>query len=190
MWGELQTGEAVEEPEPRIVRAAAAGDLEAFEGLVRRYQGPVWRLCMQLLHNEGMADDVTQEAFTRAWRFLSRYRADAKFSTWLFTIARNCALDELRRNERHRRTSDLLHRARPVVPSDADYSIEVRDAVASLDMAVREPLVLIDMFGMSYQETAAVLAIPVGTVKSRVHRGRALLAVALAATTRGTLNEG
>ena len=75
----------MEEPDPQVVAAAGRGDVAAFEILVRRYQGDVWRLAVHLLHDESLADDVTQEAFVRAFRFLPRYRGEAKFSTWLFT---------------------------------------------------------------------------------------------------------
>ncbi|CAN5717341.1 hypothetical protein BH24ACT26_BH24ACT26_21220 [soil metagenome] len=166
------------EPDPQLVAAARAGDLDAFSQLVRRYQGHVWRLSFQLLRNETVADDVTQDAFVRAYRFLPRYRGEAKFSTWLFTITRNCALDEIRRADRRRRLSDQIGAERPQ-PTDHNVRLEVAEALADLPMELREPIVLIDMFGTSYNEVATMLGVPVGTVKSRVHRGRELLVDAL-----------
>ena len=170
----------MDEPDPQLVTAARAGDLDAFAELVARYQGHVWRLSFHLVRNETVADDVTQDAFVRAYRFLARYRGEAKFSTWLFSITRNCALDELRRAERRRRLSDELGRDATERVTDHSVRLEVAEALGVLPVELREPIVLIDMFGTSYKEVAGILGVPVGTVKSRVHRGRELLADALA----------
>jgi RNA polymerase sigma-70 factor, ECF subfamily len=170
----------VQEPEPQVVGAARTGDLGAFESLVRSYQADVWRLSYQLVRDRSVADDVTQDAFLRAFRFLPRFRGDAKFSTWLFTIARNCALDELRRAGRRRSLEHALERTDPPRTSEPCAWIEIREAVAGLPLELREPLVLIDMFGRSYSEVGTILKLPLGTVKSRVHRARRLLAEHLA----------
>jgi RNA polymerase sigma-70 factor (ECF subfamily) len=175
----MPTEGALDEPDPQVVEAARRGDLGAFERLVRRYQGDVWRLSFHLVHDETLAHDVTQNAFLRAFRFLRRYRGESKFSTWLFTIARNCAVDELRRTSRQ----DRIVRRADAEPArthpDHTTRIEVREALADLPANLREPVVLIDMFGMSYREVSGLLRIPEGTVKSRVHRARELLAAAL-----------
>jgi RNA polymerase sigma-70 factor, ECF subfamily len=170
----------VQEPEPQVVGAARTGDLGAFESLVRSYQADVWRLSYQLVRDRSVADDVTQDAFLRAFRFLPRFRGDAKFSTWLFTIARNCALDELRRAGRRRSLEHALERTDPPRTFEPSAWIEIREAVAGLPLELREPLVLIDMFGLSYSEVGTILKLPLGTVKSRVHRARHLLAEHLA----------
>jgi RNA polymerase sigma-70 factor, ECF subfamily len=170
----------VHEPEPQVVGAARTGDLAAFESLVRAYQGDVWRLCYQLVRDRSVADDVTQDAFLRAFRFLPRFRGDAKFSTWLFTIARNCALDELRRAGRRRTLEHALERADEPRTPEPSARMEIREAVAGLSLELREPLVFIDMFGLSYSEVGTILGLPLGTVKSRVHRARHRLAEHLA----------
>ena len=139
----------MEEPDPQVVAAARRGDVAAFEILVRRYQGDVWRLAVHLLHDDSLADDVTQEAFVRAFRFLPRYRGEAKFSTWLFTIARNYANDEMRRRGRRKNLQGRLDHERPRTPLDESVALEVREALATLPMDLREPVVLIDMFGAS-----------------------------------------
>ena len=165
----------MDEPDPGLVGAASGGDTAAFEDLVRLYQGHVWRLALHLLRDPDLASDATQEAFVRAYRFLPRYRGDSRFSTWLFSIARNCALDEARKATRRRRISDRAE-AEPVLPSrDLGVAIEVREALSALPPDLREPVVMIDMLGISYKEVAAILKMPEGTVKSRVHRGRELL---------------
>ena len=170
----------MQEPDPQAVARAAEGDVAAFEELVRRYQGDVWRLACRLLGDDSLADDVTQDAFVRAYRFLPRYRGDARFPTWLFTIARNCALDELRRRQRRRALAQRAGAEQPAVTGEQPPVLEVREALARLPLELREPVVLIDMFGVSYREVADMVGAPVGTIKSRVHRARWLLARALA----------
>ena len=179
----------MQEPDPQLVRAARAGDQRAFGGLVRLYQADVWRLAFHLLRDETLADDVTQDAFVRAYRFLGAYRADAKFSTWLYSIARNCALDELRRGVRRRRVIETL--ASEGAPHRTDHAavLEVREAIAALPVELREPIILIDLLGASYRDTAAVLGVAEGTVKSRVHRAREALAEILAEEEMGSNGE-
>ncbi|MDQ4058708.1 MAG: sigma-70 family RNA polymerase sigma factor [Actinomycetota bacterium] len=169
-------GDGVHEPHPQVVAAARRGDQRAFETLVRAYQSDIWRLCFHLLGNTSAADDATQDAFVRAYRFIHRYRGDSKFSTWLFSIARNCALDEIRRNQRRRRVTDLVEAQPEREPLRADLGIEVREAVMALPLELREPLVMIDALGQSYAEVAETVGVPVGTVKSRVHRAREAVA--------------
>ena len=177
------------EPDPQVVADARRGDLHAFEVLVRRYQGDVWRLAFHLLHDEPLAEDATQEAFVRAYRFLPRYRGDSKFLTWLFSIARNCALDELRRAGRRRKVADKLEAQPPRAQLDQGTAIEVREAVESLPMDLREPIVLIDMLGATYRDVATMLDIPEGTIKSRVHRGREILVAMLTPGAEESSNE-
>jgi RNA polymerase sigma-70 factor (ECF subfamily) len=171
----------VDEPDPQLLRSAQRGDTRAFEELVRRYQADVWRLCFHLLGDRTMADDVAQDALVRAYRFLPRYRGDSKFSTWMFSITRNCCLDELRRTKRRRSVRERLEAQPQPTRGDPNVAIEVRDALALLPLELREPLVLIDMFGESYREAARVLRVPEGTVKSRVHRARAMMMRSLGA---------
>src|SRR6185503_1351136 len=90
----------VEEPDPTVVRAAAAGDLEAFDALVRMYQQPVWRFLCRLVRDPALAEDLAQETFLRAFRKLDTFAHQSRFSTWLFQIARNAGIDALRRRDR------------------------------------------------------------------------------------------
>ena len=179
----------MEDPDPQLVASARDGDLRAFETIVRRYQADVWRLAYHLLHDESAAEDVTQEAFVRVYRFLPRYRGDSKFSTWMFSVARNCALDEIRRSQRRRRTLERAKGESTPTSYEASARLEVREALADLPLELREPVVWIDMFGASYQEVAHVMGMPVGTIKSRVHRARELLAAALLPKTQETQDE-
>ncbi|HEX2052012.1 MAG TPA: RNA polymerase sigma factor [Actinomycetota bacterium] len=181
-WSEVafRRGEVVlDEPDPKVIHAARAGDPAAFETIVRTYQVDVWRFCAHLLRDDDAAADVAQEAFVRAYRFLRRYRGDSKFSTWLFSVVRNCALDELRRSARRRRTGDLLGAQPARRATDHTVGVEVREAVVALPLPLRECVVLVDVFGLPYRDAAALAGVPEGTVKSRVHRARELLADAL-----------
>jgi RNA polymerase sigma factor (sigma-70 family) len=166
------------EPEPETVARARAGDLGAFEELVRSHQADVYRLALKLVRDPPTAEDVTQEAFLHAYRSLRRFRGQAKFSTWLFRITRNCAVDAIRRRERLRRTD------REAIPEQAthpDPSLRAAldRAIASLPQELREPFVLIEVMGLSYREAGAVLSVVPGTLKSRMHRARRLLIAAI-----------
>src|SRR3954451_11268899 len=86
----------MQDPDPRTLGPAQAGALPALEGLVRSYQADVWRFAYHLTRDRALADDVTQEAFIRAFRFLGSYRGDAKFTSWLFRSARECGMGALR----------------------------------------------------------------------------------------------
>jgi RNA polymerase sigma factor (sigma-70 family) len=86
----------VNDPDPRTLTRARDGDLGAFEDLVRQYQADVWRFAYHFTRDRSLADDVTQEAFLRAFRFLRGFRGDSKFTSWLFRIARNCAMDQIK----------------------------------------------------------------------------------------------
>ena len=169
------------EPDPQLVRAAADGDLGAFEELVRGFQADVWRLCLHLLGDRSAADDAAQDAFVRAYRFLGRYRGDSKFSTWMFSIVRNCCLDELRRKQRRVSLVAAVEAESEVVSHDASTRLAVKDALAALPVELRESVVVIEMFGESYKDAARILGIPEGTVKSRVHRAREALTLSLGA---------
>lgn len=164
------------DPDPRTLRRAREGDLGAFEDLVRQYQADLWRFAFHFTRDRALAEDVTQEAFLRAFRFLKGFRGDARFSSWLFRIARNCAMDAIRARREH-----LQDEAPEIaVRGDADARIELQAALAAVGEDHREPFLLIEVFGLSYQETADVLGVRVGTVKSRMHRARKAMMGALA----------
>jgi RNA polymerase sigma-70 factor (ECF subfamily) len=166
----------VQDPDPRTIARARGGDLGAFEDLVRAYQGDVWRFAYHFTRDRAMADDVTQDAFLRAFRFLRTFRGDSKFTSWLFRIARNCAMDALRQ-----RTSQAAKEPLPTLgPPDAQARLEIEAALAAVSAEHREPFLLIEVFGLSYQEAADVLNVRVGTVKSRMHRARRAMMAALA----------
>jgi RNA polymerase sigma-70 factor, ECF subfamily len=166
----LTKGPIVEEPEPAVVRAAIAGDLAAFERLVRCYQAHVWRFLRHLLGDDALAEDVAQETFLRLYQRLPTFSGRSKLSTWVFRVARNAGIDALRSRRRHDR---LLEALPPPPPAPApDARAEAWAAVASLSPKLREALLLVELFGFSYREAAEVLRVPDGTVKSRVFQAR------------------
>jgi RNA polymerase sigma-70 factor (ECF subfamily) len=163
----------VAEPEPATVRAAARGDLAAFEELVRGHQAQVWRFLCRMVADSRLAEDLAQETFLRAHRRLGTFRYDAKFSTWLYQIARNVAIDALRSRERRLRLTSALRP--PGAHADPSAAYELRAAVDSLPTRLREAFVLVEMVGLTYREAAIVVGSPAGTMKSRVFRARGQL---------------
>lgn len=168
----------MEEPDPGTVRAAAGGDLRAFELLVRTYQAPVWRFLRRFLADDALAEDVTQETFVRVHAKLRSYDGRSRFSSWLFAIARNAGIDAVRsRDRRTRRESGQA----PAPVASPEAGTELDAALAALSIDLREALLAVEVLGLSYVEAAALLGVPAGTVKSRVHRARERLLGWLAA---------
>lgn len=165
--------------EAALVRAARNGDREAFMQLVRLHQAGVRAFAHGLLGDRVLAEDIAQEAFLRAWRGLGKLRGDAAFATWLYTIARRVALDEVRRPAVRTvpvdEVADLADRSAgdPVLRGDLER------ALRALEPAQREAFLLVAVLGLSYQEVGAMAGCPAGTVASRVFRARTRLATAL-----------
>ena len=166
------------DPDPRTLERAQQGDLGAFEDLVRTFQADVYRFALHLTRERATAEDVTQEALLRAYRFLHTFRGDCRFSSWLLRIARNCAMDALR--SRTQRAEREERGPMPSLVTDAVARTELGAALEALSDEHREPFMLIEVFGLSYREAADVLQLKVGTVKSRMHRARAAMCDALA----------
>jgi RNA polymerase sigma-70 factor (ECF subfamily) len=167
----------VRDPDPRTVIRAREGDLAAFEDLVRLLQADAYAFAWHLTRDRTLAEDVTQEAFIRAFRFLKGFRGDQRFGSWLFRIVRNCAMDALRGRSRWTAlTGDGPER----VVADPSARIELEAALATVSSEHREAFLLVEVFGLSYQEAADVLGVAVGTVKSRMFRARKALCDAIA----------
>ncbi len=166
------------DPDPRIVQRARRGDLVAFEDLVRSYQADAFRFAWHLTRDRQLAEDVTQEAFLRAFRFLRGFRGDRKFGSWLFSIVRNCAMDALRRQGAA--PSPWTDDVSPRGVADPSARVELAAALRAVSPEHREAFLLVEVFGLSYQETADVLGVAVGTVKSRMFRARQALCAAIA----------
>jgi RNA polymerase sigma-70 factor, ECF subfamily len=162
------------EPEPMVIEAAARGDARAVAEIVGLYQVPLWRFLRRLVMDADAAEDLTQETLIKVFRNLGEFRHQSKLSTWIFQVARNLAIDHLRRRDRRPRMAGIE------APDRADPSVtgtmtEIATALATLDDRQREALLLVEVVGLTYVEAGLVLAIPAGTVKSRVHHARAEL---------------
>jgi RNA polymerase sigma-70 factor (ECF subfamily) len=174
---EAPRGVCVQEPDPQVVRAAARQDEAAFSELVRAYQAHVWRFLRHLLGDDALAEDVTQETFIRVYRKLHTFEFRSKFSTWVLNVARNAGTDELRARRRRARLVDAL--AVPEPQRDPSLRVEIADAIDGLSPKLRETLLLVELFGLTYRETAEVLGVPEGTAKRRVFDARRQLALEL-----------
>ncbi|MGD0506377.1 MAG: sigma-70 family RNA polymerase sigma factor [Terriglobales bacterium] len=166
------------------VERVLAGDICAFEGIVRRWQGPLINLAYRFCRDRGRAEEMAQEAFLRAYRGLGQWRKDAVFSTWLFALATNLYRSELRRIPA--RTVSLDEIAEPVDTrasdgglEDQDRDLAVRRAVGALPAKYREALILFYFHDMDVTTAAQSLGLPEGTVKARLFRGREMLRVKL-----------
>lgn len=164
--------------------AARDGDRAALDALLRRHYDRIHAVCRRLAGNEADAQDAAQEALLAVVRGLPRFDGRSAFSTWCYRVATNACLDELRR--RRRRPEPGLPE-REVAADGAGHladavaaRVDVDGALARLSPEFRAPVVLRDLCGLDYAEIAEVLAIPPGTVRSRIARGRAALAGHLA----------
>ncbi len=138
----------------------------------------MYRLALHFVRDPSTAEDVTQEAFVHAFRSMGRFRGGSKFSTWLFRITRNCAIDAIRRRER-RRTYETAALQPDIPVQEPSLRAALEEAVEALPPDLREPFVLIEVLGLSYAEASVVLGSPAGTLKSRMHRARSFLMQAL-----------
>ncbi len=160
--------------ETRLLIAAADGDRLALSAFVRATQSDVWRFCAHLVDRDA-ADDLTQEVYLRAMRSIPTFRGDSRARTWLLAVARNVAVDEIRRRQRHRRLAAPHHRDTP----DATDAVAVQHLIAELPLPRREAFVLTQLLGFNYQDAARAAGVPVGTIRSRVARARQSLLAAL-----------
>lgn len=163
-----------------------AGDVAAFEGIVRRWQGPLINLAYRFVGDRARAEDMAQEAFLRAFRGLKAWRGDAAFSTWLFALATNLYRSELRRIPAHTPLDEIPEPADPR-PFGCDVEGRSRDrvvrrAVDALPAKYRDALILFYFQEMDVAAAALSLGIPAGTLKARLSRGRKLLESKLPAT--------
>ncbi|MGI5884871.1 MAG: RNA polymerase sigma factor [Candidatus Spyradocola sp.] len=168
------------------VKRAARGDERAFEALIQPYADATYRLCLHMMGNEQDAADMAQEAFLRAWRSLSTYKGQSRFSTWLFRVTTNVCLDELRKRSRGKAESmQVLEESgfEPVDPGEtpemaldrAELRRDLRSAIAQLNEEQRAALILRDIQGLPYEEIAKALDLNLNTVKSRIARARGAL---------------
>ena len=165
-----------------LVARAQADDMDAFAELVRRYQGPVMRFCGRMTGSAQDAEEIAQDSFVRVYRHLHRLTPQAKFSTFLFGVARNLTLNFMRDAKRQGRGSSENLESLAPVPDDAlrpdraarlqEIGSMIERGIAMLSPEHREIIVLREINGMDYDAIAGVLKCRKGTVKSRLARAR------------------
>lgn len=195
--GVVQSGRDTEEPDParEPMLRAQRGDADAFRTLVEMFQNRVMRVMVSVLHcDRAIAEDLSQEVFMRVHKGLPGFDGQVRFAAWLHTISMNVAISEYRRRRAQKRDKRTLSIDAPVKgtddfyitptgnerdPSDTahrkEFLAKVRSCVTELPDEYREAVILRDMESLSYEEIAEALSLPMGTVRSRIHRGRLLL---------------
>lgn len=195
-WARDPAGdEPRDDPARALMQRAQRGDLDAFRQLIEMFQDRVFRVVTAVLRcDRATAEDLSQEVFLRVHKGLPTFDGQARFATWLHTIAMNVAISDYRKRralKRDRRTfsidapiagtEDLLFTppSRELDPGERSHQQEflarVRECVQQLPDEFRQAVVLRDMEGLAYEEVSDVLGVPPGTVRSRIHRGRLLL---------------
>lgn len=171
-----------------LVAAAQAGDRAALEQLLRNHHDRIHGVCRRITGNEADAADATQEALIAVVRGLHRFDGRSAFSTWVYRVATNASLDELRRRKRRPlsvvRDDDRVDHEHSDPESEQPFDRiidrdEVEAALLDVPDDFRIPVVLRDVADLDYQEIADTLDVPLGTVKSRIARGRGMLGAAL-----------
>jgi len=150
----------------------AAEASTAFETLLATHQDKVFRLCYSMLGDRAQAEDAAQECFLRIWKSMDRYRGDSAIGTWIFSIARNVCLTSISKRRRSAPIEEA-ERSQPVMP---DRQRDILHLVSQLPDNYRQVVMLFYMEDRSYEEVACMLDLPLGTVKTHLHRARQQLA--------------
>ena len=175
-------------PDEDLILAFQNGDVSSFEEIVRRYRDPLFNFVVRLLGDAFYSEDVVQETFLRVFRNKHRYHQVAKFSTWIYTIASNLAKTELRRRKvrnffsissrgEDEKDYDLQDMSTDI-ERDVDGIIKneiILKEISALPYHFKEAVLLRDIQDLSYEDISQILNVPLGTVKSRVNRGRSRL---------------
>ncbi|MEM9133315.1 MAG: RNA polymerase sigma factor [Actinomycetota bacterium] len=149
-----------------------------FERLIRNHERAVSTYARSMASTPTIAEDAVQETFLRAWVYLDSFRGSGSFEGWLIRICRRCIFDL---QARHQRNCELMKRGCGPTAQAADHTSEVYALVDTLSLEQREVLVLCGILGYDYETASTILDLPIGTVRSRLHRARAALAEALRA---------
>jgi RNA polymerase sigma-70 factor (ECF subfamily) len=178
-------------PDADVVALAQRGRDEAFRELIRRYERPVFSLIFRMVRDRELAEDLAQDTFIKVLNHIDRYRPEFKFSSWLFKIANNVAIDHLRKRHietisiegsPHAVTTDAIEATRIELSDHGESALDemeakelgsaIEQAIARLRPEYRSCIVLRHVEGRSYEEIAATLDLPLGTVKTYIHRAR------------------
>jgi RNA polymerase sigma-70 factor (ECF subfamily) len=174
---------ALAQPDDALVRAAQRGDESAFAQLMSNYELPIFNYVLHSVGNYHQAEDLTQDIFLRALKSLPGFSFRSKFTTWLFAIAKNRILDELRNNGRRPSTVDLddagPFAVRGLSPDQHAEMGDLWSAIETLDPELKMPLLLRDVIGLPYQEIAETLEISLANVRWRIYVARRRVQLAI-----------
>ena len=178
----------------QVVTWAQDGDESAFRELIRRYQRPIFSIIYRMVRDRELAEDLAQETFIKVLNAIDSYRPEHKFSSWIFKIANNAAIDHLRRREletlslegapdalttERQEATALQVRDRTESPLEElearELGSQIEEAIAGLRPEYRSCIMLRHVEGRAYEEIAEILGLPLGTVKTYIHRARAEL---------------
>ena len=167
----------IQQPDMAVIRRAQHGDEKAFALIVRAYEAPIFNYVLRMVGERTLAEDLTQDVFLRVFRGLRGFSRRARFTTWLFQVAKNRVIDELRAAERRPRTLVAIEDAPQLEVVDAP--IEQSEAIQALLCEVdklspdlKEALLLRDIAGLSYNEISDTLDVTLATVKWRIFKAR------------------
>lgn len=172
------------ENEQSLIRRAKQGDTDAFESLVNRHAQYVFNLALRVVKNPEEAEDMTQEAFLKAWRGLSNFREESKFNTWLYRIVTNVCYNRMPKVKRELAALPIDEFAQDLSDSQAPVDLAylstelgatIHQAIAELPESYSLLISLRHLQGMNYNEIAEVTGMPLGTVKTGIFRARKLL---------------
>ncbi|OQX55012.1 MAG: hypothetical protein B5M54_03940 [Candidatus Aminicenantes bacterium 4484_214] len=173
----------------KLISLCLEGDEEAWKMIVNTYAPQIFNLAFHFTHSREEAEDVTQEIFLKLFSSLKKYKKEMNFTAWLLTLARNHLIDKYRREKKEKSLRQelderVLTESGLLSPENGHDQKEVKlivwKALDQLSTEVRLSIVLFDLMGKTYEETAEILDVPVGTIKSRINRGRLQLARLLA----------
>ena len=174
----------VSENELKLIDNAINGDIDSFEELIKKHQKFAYNVALKYLKDPADAEDATQEALIKAFRYLKSFNKNSKFSTWLYRIVINTCKDTLRK-QRNEQNNYSLNNEDNYIDAIEDETYEplknaeneelgkyLHKAIEQLDMNYKDVIILCDMKDYSYQEISDILEVPLGTVRSRINRGR------------------
>lgn len=182
----------MDELELALIKKSIDGDLDAFQDLIRSHQKKVYNIAFRMMGNEEDAKDMAQEALVKSFRYIKNFRMDSSFSTWLYRIATNTCLDELRKKKRKGDEISLsIDKNEDTDMPVKELAIEktgpeqeflkkerariLHEAIKTLSEDYKKVIVLRDINGFSYEEIAEICETNIGTIKSRINRGRNIL---------------
>ncbi len=199
-----RNGVQMSDNEKALLEKAKNGDLAAFEKLIESYQKKVYNIVYRMIGNPDDASELTQEVFIRVFRSIRNFKEESQFSTWIYKIATNICLDELRKQKKHKVISldeeiksdegemkRQIEDNKPqpdIIAEKNELKKTVRNAILSLPDEYRVVIIMRDIKGLSYDEIAQITKCPEGTVKSRINRARKALRTILCSK-RELLNE-